>query len=609
MKNIGNGQEDDSFLYRNKREIAIVQHVPFNGTTTRFINFKIICAQLKVKPDFLLHYLQEKLSVHKIPYNRKRGVAWIEGRVRASTVEVALDSFIKQFIICARCHLPMNDTTISKAIQKCLACGEINDNRGSGSKDEKEKDFETLIASKMEILYDIPGPEAWQLVQECWACSKEETWKKLSRKIEQLLKKVGGCLKLDEKIEQIPKKKAPQSPVSPTTSEPESPVSLIIPLQEFEQSAHVAPARMAPSLMWGEEDDVQMATAMSLSLTPAADRKEEFKSGDLTYQLHPSLPDMEEKVISKGSFWCQSAACGRFNSDFRNAPLLKSRGFSRICCNSCGEEDESGIWQCPNPSCQAFHPLKAVNPKVDREHQCPRCNQLTTDILITYPKHLILDHEFQKVWADLSSRAPKGTAQRALQRDFRLNFGLETKETKKLQVHTPRESLLQHATELFIQQLRAFLTPKAQPPRVLEWNSGVNIHYRNQEGNLICQTMEYCTPHCQDQQQLRPCVHRRTALWLVAHGVCAYSCTNKGRYRTPWPDLQFFLFFHQSKYASFLLWIRTMMRKKNCLLDAQVFAIVRSFLLGNVRFSVKEFIQWSFDVERMVLEHPDVLVR
>ena len=199
MKNIGAKHENDPF-YRYKRAVAQVKHLAFNGTTTRLTNCRTICSQLKVEPNFLLSQLQKKLGVPKIVYEKKQGVASIQGRMTVQMIEGALDSFIEQFIICPRCHLPMNDTAISKAssaatsTKRCAACGECVEKKQKSDNHEDNKledpietNLETSISVEMKKLYDIPGREAERLRNECWKCSNEETWKPLKEKIDKFL--------------------------------------------------------------------------------------------------------------------------------------------------------------------------------------------------------------------------------------------------------------------------------------------------------------------------------------------------------------------------------------------------------------------------------------
>lgn len=202
MKNIGTGHEDDPY-YRYQREVVKLKQVRFNGITTQIVNFKTICAQIKVEPDFLRKHLQKKLGVPKILYETKQGVASLQGKISADAIEKTLDKFIQQFLICKECKLPKNDTLLKGSLlsSPCTACGAsserktrkdasddialaINDDLQGGHADT----LDTVISLAMKKLYDIPGLESQALIQECWDCKSFDTWTPIKEKIDKLIK-------------------------------------------------------------------------------------------------------------------------------------------------------------------------------------------------------------------------------------------------------------------------------------------------------------------------------------------------------------------------------------------------------------------------------------
>ena len=324
-------------------------------------------------------------------------------------------------------------------------------------------------------------------------------------------------------------------------------------------------------------------------LLPFSEEKEEKKrilTLETKYSLDKSLPELEEVIIERGSFWCQN--CYRFNAEHKSIPLGPGRGIHRIFCNFCGEEDVlNARWICP--CCSAKHVLSRAEPKFFHSHFCVQCKENFPSVQIVYT-HLHLDEKSELKWLNECLKEVNYKNRLLLY----TNFENEIKE-KKVQLD---------ATQNLIQQLKVFNACNKNQ-YIFEWNSQINPYYRNIDGGSILQyTM--CTCISYDN-----CKHKRLAFWLVAHGLCPYYYL-KPEYqrltpRSPWPHLIWpFFSFYQQEYRFFVIWVwqmaKNQTRKKNYFYDPNVFSIVRLFLIRKETFNhpyFYEFVKWVEKVEKM----------
>jgi len=94
------------------------------GGTTIVRNFKEIVDALRRDPKLLTRYLLKELATAG-SYDEETGVLKLGSVVSAQALEVLLDRFVKQYVLCPTCGRP--DTRLEKRekifVLRCEACG------------------------------------------------------------------------------------------------------------------------------------------------------------------------------------------------------------------------------------------------------------------------------------------------------------------------------------------------------------------------------------------------------------------------------------------------------------------------------------------------------
>jgi hypothetical protein len=179
--------------------------------------------------------------------------------------------------------------------------------------------------------------------------------------------------------------------------------------------------RNVPQREPSEENDLAVTTreeyeiqnALLLSYDQKFESKEE-KEG----KVH--LLPLEEKIIQKGTFWCNE--CDYLNCEISTKPLFLGRGMSRLCCASCQTESAAGKWTCPDPQCGYKNNLAEADSRFLLLHFCLGCGSAWRSIEIEY-QHYFLSEEVQCVWKVLIRNAKSRAERKRVREEFELTFG------------------------------------------------------------------------------------------------------------------------------------------------------------------------------------------
>ena len=119
--NIGGHSSDESFRYKMP-VMQLKTEGRGNGIKTILLNMKEIAKSLNVEPTYPLKFIGIQLGT-QTKWEPPRAI--INGSHSLSTLSHHLDHFIKQFVLCARCHLPELIWKVGKSSIKmnCSACG------------------------------------------------------------------------------------------------------------------------------------------------------------------------------------------------------------------------------------------------------------------------------------------------------------------------------------------------------------------------------------------------------------------------------------------------------------------------------------------------------
>jgi len=96
--------------------------VMVTGRKTFILNFKQICDIVNREPRVLLRFLLKELAA---PGEIQENAAVIQGEFRIRTINVLIQRFVRDYVICPVCGSP--DTILRKEKKvmflKCMACG------------------------------------------------------------------------------------------------------------------------------------------------------------------------------------------------------------------------------------------------------------------------------------------------------------------------------------------------------------------------------------------------------------------------------------------------------------------------------------------------------
>lgn len=97
------------------------------GNETTISNLKDVAKALRRPPDYVLAYLAYELGTQP-RHNRKIDRYGLSGRYPASTIQDALDGFVRRFVLCPTCDNPETDISVDERVAilslECKACGE-----------------------------------------------------------------------------------------------------------------------------------------------------------------------------------------------------------------------------------------------------------------------------------------------------------------------------------------------------------------------------------------------------------------------------------------------------------------------------------------------------
>lgn len=213
------GTSTDPF-FRYKRDQIEVKHINTKGVQTKLINIELIAKQLHVEQDHLVQHLQKNLGTQI-----KNDM--IRGQITIPALEILIESYIAEFVLCKLCHLPeLNKKGLCKACgnsdskqqpkkKKIVTNRKYSDDDKSEDEEDGQSPLDLEISALMHNLYGIRdrllqnGNEKTPyeegdietkkksidelriqtdgFLDKCWNCDQPKPWKSLKKKIAEFI--------------------------------------------------------------------------------------------------------------------------------------------------------------------------------------------------------------------------------------------------------------------------------------------------------------------------------------------------------------------------------------------------------------------------------------
>lgn len=130
---------DDPF-YRYKREKIILKQESYRTVLVNLLN---IAKAIERDAEILANFIKYKLNINIV---EKNNVFYTSSKINVNDIELAIEEFIKYFVICPKCKIPeTNVSSTNKNIELvCRACSNTN----TLTNDKKTSKFYDYIIKK-----------------------------------------------------------------------------------------------------------------------------------------------------------------------------------------------------------------------------------------------------------------------------------------------------------------------------------------------------------------------------------------------------------------------------------------------------------------------------